>query len=459
MKLMLTLSVFYLLFLAGCDKPAHHPLQVSEINPRYFTKGDGKVIYLAGSHTWNNLVDMTNDDSLQIFDYPAYLDFLTKYHHNFFRLWNWELLNWDTHANRDENAKDYAVSPFPWSRTGPGNATDGKPAFDLTRFNPEYFSRLRQRVQMAGDKDIYVAVMLFEGWGLQFSPDAYKNHPFYPENNINDLGLDTAVNKRLEIHELKNKKVLEVQENYVRKVLETVNDLDNVLFEISNENHPASTEWQYHMIRFIKDYEKESGNQHPVGMTFQYRGGTNQALFNSPADWISPNPEGGYRDDPPAADGSRVIVADTDHLWGLGGNPDWIWKSFTRGMNVLFMDPYQRTVLTISKSDEWLDTMRRNLGYTLDYAQKMDLAHMLPSGNLCSSGYCLANKGKEYLIYNPKDSAVNVDLSDADGAFKVEWFNPSNGETTATDNSNGGTFTSFNPPFHSDFSILYLKHE
>ena len=272
MKLMLTLSVFYLLFLAGCDKPAHHPLQVSEINPRYFTKGDGKVIYLAGSHTWNNLVDMTNDDSLQIFDYPAYLDFLTKYHHNFFRLWNWELFNWDTHANRDENAKDYAVSPFPWSRTGPGNATDGKPAFDLTRFNPEYFSRLRQRVQMAGDKDIYVAVMLFEGWGLQFSPDAYKNHPFYPENNINDLGLDTAVNKRLEIHELKNKKVLEVQENYVRKVLETMNDLDNVLFEISNENHPASTEWQYHMIRFIKDYEKESGNQHPVGMTFNTGG-------------------------------------------------------------------------------------------------------------------------------------------------------------------------------------------
>lgn len=32
--------------------------------------------------------------------------------------------------------------------------------------------------------------------------------------------------------------------------------MDNVLYEISNENHPPSTKWQYHMIRFIKEYEK-----------------------------------------------------------------------------------------------------------------------------------------------------------------------------------------------------------
>ncbi len=32
----------------------------------------------------------------------------------------------------------------------------------------------------------------------------------------------------------------------------------NVLYEIGNETHPSSTEWQYHMIRFIHEYENGS---------------------------------------------------------------------------------------------------------------------------------------------------------------------------------------------------------
>lgn len=450
-------SILIILSVFACRDHLRHPLSVSGVNPRYFTDGRGKAIYLTGSHTWNNLVDMTRDDSVTAFDYPEYIRFLKKYHHNFFRLWAWELLDWDTHGNRDRNAKIYKVSPHPWKRTGPGIAEDGQPKFDLTRFNPEYFTRLRNRVEMAGKAGIYVSVMLFEGWGIQFSPGAYGNHPFYPENNINELGLDTAGTSGLEIYELVNRQVLAIQENYVRRVIETVNDLDNVLYEISNENHPPSTEWQYHMIRLIKDYEKALGNQHPVGMTFQYKGGSNRTLFESPAGWISPNNEGGYRNDPPPADGSKVIINDTDHLWGLGGNPAWIWKSFLRGMNTLFMDPYNSKVLTSPADEDWLDAMRRNLGYTLDYAQKMDLSHMTPAGELSSSGYCLANKGSEYLVYNPSDSLIRVDLTGYANDFRVEWLDPETGDISENDPVKGGSGVSFTPPFHSDFSILYLK--
>lgn len=94
----------------------------------------------------------------------------------------------------------------------------------------------------------------------------------------------------------------------------------NVLYEVSNENTPASTAWQFHMIRFIKRYESSRGKSHPVGMTFQYAGGRNATLFASPADWISPNPAGGYRNQPPPAQGRKVVILDTDHLWGEGGN-------------------------------------------------------------------------------------------------------------------------------------------
>ena len=127
------------------------------------------------------------------------------------------------------------------------------------------------------------------------------------------------------------------------------------------------------MIRFIKDYERTKPQQHPVGMTFQYKGGSNQTLFDSPADWVSPNPDGGYRDDPPPADGRKVVLNDTDHLWGIGGNLAWVWKSFTRGYNPIFMDPYDGDVLGNRFDPKW-DPIRRSMGYTLRYARRMDLA-------------------------------------------------------------------------------------
>ena len=83
-------------------------------------------------------------------------------------------------------------SPVPWQRTGPGNALDGKPKFDLTKFNPEYFTRLRERVVAAGRRGMYVSVMLFEGDVLHYAskPWCWDGHPFNAANNINGINGD-----------------------------------------------------------------------------------------------------------------------------------------------------------------------------------------------------------------------------------------------------------------------------
>ncbi|RPI43344.1 MAG: hypothetical protein EHM46_04155, partial [Bacteroidetes bacterium] len=269
--------------LYGCGNPElKGPLVVSEENPGYFADRTGKIVYLAGSHTWNNLVDMVAGPGSDTFDYKKFLDYLESYNHNFFRLWAWDLVTWNTEANGEENSRLLYVHPKPWLRTGPGQALDGRPRFDLEAFDPEYFQRLRERVQMAADRHMFVAVMLFEGWGTQFSQGAYQFHPFHPSNNIQDLPLSTADSARFEIYTLAHERITVLQEAYVRKVIETLHDLDNVLYEISNENHPGSTPWQYHLIRFIRDTENSTGRVHPVGMTFQYRGGENAVLYNSP---------------------------------------------------------------------------------------------------------------------------------------------------------------------------------
>ncbi len=282
----------------GRTTPAKGPLTVLKANPRYFTDGSGKAVYLTGSHTWNNLQDMGVGDPPPTFDFDAHLDFLQRHQHNFVRLWCWGEVAWDlkSAAMWTDNTGTYTVAPHPWARTGPGKALDGKPKFDLDKFDPAYLKRIRARVQAAGQRGVYVSVMLFEGYSLQHDDDSWKAHPFHKANNVNGIDGDADADGRgIETHMRKAPAVTRRQEAYVRQVIDTVGDLDNVLFEIANETGTYSTQWQYHMIRFIKEYEKNRPKQHPVGMTFQYSRhekwrGTNKLLFDSPADWISPNP-------------------------------------------------------------------------------------------------------------------------------------------------------------------------
>ena len=447
------------------------PLRVHPDNPRYFTDGSGRAVYLTGSHTWKNFAtDGGTTDPLIPFDYGRYLDFLAAYNHNFFRGWVWELA-WSTHNN---GALSYHWDPFPWKRTGPGNATDGKPKFDLDQFNPAYFDRIRSRLIAARDRGFYVSIMLFQGWALELARNARDGFPLDGPNNVN--GVDAGGGHKS--HTLENPAVTARQEAYVRKIIGTVNDLDNVLYEISNESGSYSTAWQIHMIEFIKRCEATRPKQHPVGMTVEYKDGSNARLFSSPADWISPNGEDGYGSDPPVATGRKVVLNDTDHsfYWtslkkaGPAAQRAWVWKNFLRGNQPLFMDPYldkrperndpigtdPRDPHFGLRVDPYWDTIRKAMGQTLAYATKVNLAAMTPDVALSSTGYCLACPGSEYLVYQPvPDTAFTVTL--AAGTYAFEWFNPGAGAVAST-----GTFTagdesrSFTAPFSGD-AVLYLK--
>ncbi|MBN1294080.1 MAG: hypothetical protein JXB48_19745 [Candidatus Latescibacteria bacterium] len=449
------------------------PLKPHPQNPRYFADPSGKSVYLTGLHTWNNLRDMGKTDPPPAFDYRKYLDFLEERDLNFIRLWSWDLTRCKV------NETQIFAEQFPWQRTGPGTALDGKPKFNLDTFDDTYFRRLRSRVEAAEKRGIYVSVMLFEGWALHASeePWCWDGHPFNSKNNINGIDGDPDGDGRgIETHTLDVPEVLELQKRYVGKVIDTLNDLDNVLYEITNESGVYSTVWQYHMIDFIHEYERNKNKQHPVGMTFQYNRdkanrGTNAILFDSPADWISPNPEGGYQDNPPASDGSKIIITDTDHLWGIGGNRAWVWKSFCRGLNPIFMDRYGYVepkksggenkpvwadyLSPVPENDPQFDSLRDNLGYAKSYADRMDLALAAPMNDLCSTGYCLANPGYEYLVYAPEGGTFTLSFDGTEKIYRIEWMNPENGSITSVGNIRGKNTNEFTSPFQGD-AVLYL---
>lgn len=452
MVLLLSLAVPTVVF-GQCNGP----LRVHPENPRYFTDNSGKPILLAGSHTWPNLVDMGPTDPPPAFDFDDYLAWLNKYGHNFTRGWAWEPTRWDTTGTKSVAWRNgnHHVAPHPWQRTGPGLALDGKPRFDLDKLNPAHLERIKTRVAKAQEAGVFISIMLFEGFGVQFNRDAWPNHPFNSANNINDVeGDKNGDGKGIEIHQLAQERVTEIQKAYVRWLVEALNGYDNVLYEISNETHPGSTKWQYEMIEFVKICEKDLANQHPVGMTYQNRYGKNETLFDSPADWISPNRDGGYRADPPDLAGRKVVIVDTDHLWGIGGGPSWVWKSVTRGLNPIFMDTYDGKVLgKVRPQDE---APRRAMGLAIDYSRRMDLARATPRGELSSTGFCLADPGETYLVFAPVGGPIEVDLQAEKGPFSAEWCNAATGKVANAAAVSGGGKQTLNAPFDGA-AALFLK--
>lgn len=438
--------------------PATGPLHVSTDNPRYFADPSGKIVYLTGSHYWKNVQDDDVTNPPKPFDNVAYLNFLKLHDHNFTRLWVWEQARWS-----DEVAYSHWFAPTIYVRTGPGAAADGEPKFDLTKLNPAYFARLRQRVIDAGQRGIYVSVMLFDGWSIEMKPgnaraNPWLAHPFNASNNINGVNGDPNGDASgREIQTLAIPAVTALQEAYVQAVVDAVNDQDNVLYEVSNESDPIATPWQYHMIDFVRQYERTKPKQHPIGMTVSWPNGSNTDLTNSPADWISIN---GDLQNPAAATGAKVSLLDTDHLCGICGDASWVWRSFTRGHNPLLMDGYDNSPGVSEPSynpgDPVWESIRNNLGYARIYAMRMDLAHATPHGELASTGYCLAVPGKEYLVFAPGGGTVTVDLNGAVGPHAVEWLDPQTGHTIAGSSVAGGGSISMTAPF-SGPAVAYIQ--
>jgi hypothetical protein len=82
---------------------------------------DRRLVYLTGSHIWNNLQDHVGPagggaETPEQLDYRAYLQFLKEHGHNFIRLWRWEHFK----------SQAFSMAPQAWPRTGPGTAKDGK---------------------------------------------------------------------------------------------------------------------------------------------------------------------------------------------------------------------------------------------------------------------------------------------------------------------------------------------
>jgi hypothetical protein len=150
---------------------------------------------------------------------------------------------------------------------------------------------------------------------------------------------------------------------------------------------------------------------------------------------------------------ARVIAA--------GGDSVWVWKSFMRGLNPIFMDDLGQTGINLGGNTPFFDpawyAVRTGMTQTARYAARLDLKNAKPNGNLSSTGYMLANPGTQYLAFAPSGGGFTINLSAGSGNnFSVEWFNVSTGAVTTSKPVSGGSSNqSFAQPFTGP-AVLFL---
>ena len=452
-----------LLFL--CLVACTQTLKVHPKNFRYFTDSSGKAIVLTGSHTWMRkpVKGQWMDDGWDIKKFSKYLDFLEHWNHNYIRLWMWEQEGKTNISLKDANGKS-----------------------DLSKLNPGYIEMVRSFVAAARSRGMYVGVMLFQGWSgtCEASKEDWPRHPMNMGNNKNGIDGDPdGIGWGSKVHSLDNPKIVSYQENYVRKMIDALNEFDNLLWELGNETIEASIPWKAQMIRFIRNYEKQKPKQHLI-LDGTGNGVGNNSIWITDADIFSPCivTKWGSLSDPfignppiPSDSLGKPIVLDNDHLGNhflrhtALNQRNWTFKSFSRGNHPIHMDCYDvhwdgadptpnHPIRGVATNPHY-DPQRKSLGDVQRFAARMDLANTFPTADstVCSTGFCLRNESKEYLAYQP-DSNKNIRLNLSAGNYEAECFDTIDSSVDKISFSWKGGMRQFTKPLHvSEDWILYVK--
>jgi len=447
-------------------------LSVHPENPRWFADESGRAIYLGGHQIFVDLQDNSYNKEFirngeRLLDWDEYVKFLKK--HNFNYLRNWVI--WSTGSGAMAPMNNAIAYPMPYERvTGHGKAKDGKNKFDLNRFDETFFQRIRGRCEDLQEAGVYVSVMLFEVYGF-LGGEAVGDPPqtlwdgnvFNRANNINGIDVDDdGDGKGIEFFYTDDKRVLRLQKEYVKKVIDTLNPLDNVFYEIANELY--APQWQYEMIEFIKRYEKTKSKQHLVLMSAGGRtrsGGWKQLgrdpVVNSPADcfaaagrWQS----GRFKKkNPPVNNSGKPGIVDTDH--GAAGSSDtgYVWSALTRGYHFnLYDKPFENPG---AEGPDWR-RVRRSVGKALEYAGKLDLAKATPRKDLASTRFCLVKPGYQYVVYQPEDGLITVFGLRPGTFYDYELYNAKQDKVVARGRIQAsGSSTTFDSIGQG--SVLYLE--
>lgn len=236
---------------------AQDAVKLNPENPKYLLFRKKPLILITASEHYGSVVNRP-------FDFDKYLDDAANHKMTMTRIF---LLFREQQSSRNPSSPMKPESPdyiSPFVRSGPGNALDGEPIYDLDSWNPEYFERLHRFLEAASKNGIVVELTLFSN---AYADSVWALNPFRAENNKQHL-------EKIDWNEytsLKNPELVRRQKAYARKIIEETSGYDNVYYEVCNEpgggitGHvtPADVdEWQKEMAGVMRDEMRRLGRPH-----------------------------------------------------------------------------------------------------------------------------------------------------------------------------------------------------
>jgi hypothetical protein len=457
----------------GSSSPAL--LALHPDNPHCFLfRGKPAVLITSGEHYGAVL----NQD----FDYLKYLDTLRADGLTLTRTFSGAYVEPQGAFKIGRNTLAPAANRFlaPWARSGHPGYPSGGNKFDLTRWDPDYFRRLRDFVTQAGQRGIVVEMSLF----CPFYDEAqWKLSPLNARNNVNGVGTVP----RTDVYTLdKHGGLLAVQDALVRKIVAELKDCDNVYYEICNEPYfgGVTLAWQHHVADVIAAAEKGLPHRHLVSQNianksarisrphpavsifnFHYATPPTAVVENYGLNKVIGDNETGFRgthDEAYRSEGWEFVLAGG----GLYNNLDY---SFTVGHeDGTFAYPAQQP-------GGGSVALRKQLRILKDFIHGFDFVHIKPDKTVVTSTspaglfvHALSQPGKAYALYlrrvtAPKPPArpqeLVLKLSMPAGRYDAEWLDVTAGrvQKRETFTARGDQHNLVAPGFRDDMALRILR--
>ena len=227
---------------------AAEPLRLDPGNPHYFLfRGKPTVLISSGEH-YGAVLN-------RAFDFRKYLDTLAADKLNLTRTFTGlyrEVPGESFGIVGNTLAPEEADFVQPFLRLGPQK-------YDLSQWNEEYFRRWRDFVAYAGERGIVVEVNLFTTY---YTDRHWSLSPLNAANNVQGIGKVTSD----EVLTLKEPALVAVEERFVRKLVSTLRDFDNIYYEVCNEPyfHGVTEAWQRRIAQTVVEADAPSPANHLI---------------------------------------------------------------------------------------------------------------------------------------------------------------------------------------------------
>jgi hypothetical protein len=444
------------------------PLALHPDNPHYFQFRGKPTVLITSAEHYGAVLNRE-------FDYVKYLDELRAHGLNLTRTFTGVYAE----DSRSFGITRNTLAPMagkllcPWARSATPGYAGGGNKFDLSRWDPAYFARLKDFMTQASKRDIVVELALF----CPFYEDSmWKLSPMNAANNINDVGKlpRTSVYDRK-----KNGALQAIQESLVKKLVAELNGFDNLYFEVCNEPYfgGVTDDWQRRIIDVLVETEKPLRHKHLLSLN----------IANGAKKVEKPHPAVGifnfhYASPPDAVKQNfalnKVIGENETGFKGTGDTHYRMegWEFILAGGALYNNLDYSFTVGHEAGTFEYPPKtpgggnrgFRRQMKALKDFIGSFDFLRMRPDETTVKGGLpargrirMLSEPGKQYAAYLFGGPEAQLSLLLPKGEYKVEWVDPLTGKVVQDSRvrSTKPATILASPRFKTDIALRILREK